>query len=57
MACGGCREGGGNRHASDGSGLSQFAFLTPRQLKLRDQQEATKKQDLSEGFPKREGQE
>ncbi len=60
MACGGCRKGGGNRHASDGSSLSQFAFLTPRQLKLREQQEAVKNspaEDLSEGLPKREEQE
>lgn len=34
MACGGCNKGGGNRHASTGGDLSQFAYLTPRQLRL-----------------------
>lgn len=60
MACGGCRKGGGNRHASDGSDLSKFAFLTPRQLKIREQQQAAKNlpaEDPSEGLPKKEEQE
>jgi hypothetical protein len=34
MACGGCKNGNGNRHASTGGGdLRRFAFLSPRQLK------------------------
>lgn len=39
MACGGCKKGGGNRHTSTGGDLRQFAYLTPRQLKIKKQQE------------------
>jgi hypothetical protein len=45
MGCG-CRGGSGNKGGSgSGSGgdLTKFAFLTPRQLKIRDQQLAAKK--------------
>jgi hypothetical protein len=50
MGCGSC--GGGNRHNNNSAGkrhrkksgadLSQFAFLTPRQLKLLEMQKKQK---------------
>jgi hypothetical protein len=42
MGCG-CRGKSGNRGVSSGGDLTKFAFLTPRQLKLRDAQLAAKK--------------
>lgn len=32
MACGGCK-GGGNRHNGNGGDLTQFAYLSPRQIR------------------------
>jgi len=40
MACGGCKNGKGNRHASTGGDLRKFAFLSPRQLKLLKEMDA-----------------
>jgi hypothetical protein len=42
MACGGCKKGNGVRHTGGkgGGNLRQFAFLSPRQLKLLKEQEA-----------------
>jgi hypothetical protein len=45
MACGGCKNGSGNRHTSTGGDLRRFAFLSPRQLQLlkeMDEAEAAK---------------
>lgn len=43
MGCG-CRGNSGtNRGTSSGGDLTKFAFLTPRQLKLRDAQLAAEK--------------
>ena len=45
MACGTCR-GSGTRHFGGGGDLTKFAYLTPKQLRLRQQQlDAKKKQD------------
>jgi hypothetical protein len=33
MACGGCKKGNSTRHTSTGGDLTQFAFLSPRQLR------------------------
>lgn len=36
MACGGCKNGKGNRYASgNGGDLSRYAFLSPAQLRLQ----------------------
>lgn len=41
MACGGCKNGSGNRHTSTGGDLRRFAFLSPRQLqRLKELEEA-----------------
>lgn len=49
MACGGCRKSGGNTGPRT-SDLRKFAFLTPRQLRILEQEdEAAKKvQEQSE---------
>ena len=40
MACGGCKNGKGNRHASTGGDLRKFAFLSPRQLQRLKEMDA-----------------
>lgn len=47
MACGGCR-GKGKRHVNNSFSLSQFAYLTPRQLRLRKQMEAQEQENESQ---------
>jgi hypothetical protein len=42
MACKGCKNGKGTRHASTGGDLTKFAFLSPRQLRLLKAKEAAK---------------
>jgi hypothetical protein len=52
MACGSCGKGS-KRHVSTGGDLSQFAYLSPRQLRLlKLKQEAEEKNSSAE-----EGQE
>lgn len=51
MACKGCKNGAGSRHASTGADLTRFAFLSPRQLRLLKEKEAAK---AAEPVPKTE---
>ena len=44
MACGGCR-GNGKRYVNNSFSLSQFAYLTPRQLRLRKQMEEAQERE------------
>lgn len=43
MACGGCRGIKGSQPTNPVSDLRKFAFLSPRQLRLLEQQEAAQK--------------
>lgn len=41
----GCGCGKGNRHVNNTGDLSKFAYLTPRQLKILEQQQAEKEKE------------
>lgn len=47
MACGGCKKGGGKRHAGDGGDLSRYAFLSPRQLRHLKSLEKKKEEQIN----------
>ncbi len=52
MACGGCKNGKGNRYSSGNGDLSRYAFLSPAQLRL---QAAKKAAESPEPTPLPEG--
>ena len=52
MACGGCKNGKGNRYSSGNGDLSRYAFLSPAQLRL---QAAKKAAEAPEPTPPPEG--